>query len=244
MRPVPWLDNETIESQMEYHLGCSKLWPQETRSVFDIEAFLIKYLRADFDITAPLASDVLGRVTFISGRKPQVEINADLTLQAENEDELWKVGRWRMTVAHESAHIILHGPLYVSADQTQLFLTDEPKVHTCYKHELPEFNADSQNFVNEYGWDSKRLINESSQKKRMEVQANIAAAALLMPRSVFVPLAHQLFEQARENLAVPDQRCDWVIARLANRFNVSRRAARIRCNDLNLLRFAEQASLT
>lgn len=250
MLPVPFLKDFEIEQRVDKELSCSGLWPAESRTLFDVEAFLRDHLKADLDQDAMLPKDVMGRVIFTPGRRTRVEINADLTAQAEGGEELWKIGRWRMTVAHEAGHIILHGPLYLperSEVQTLLWEDTEPRIHTCYKKDAGITGADgkSQEFARNFGWDSGRLVNESKQTRSMEIQANIAAAALLMPREPFCAAAKVLFGNERDNFpsSSADLRKQKTVARLASQFQVSNQAALIRCQQLQLTEYIDQKPL-
>jgi Zn-dependent peptidase ImmA (M78 family) len=250
MLPIPFISDEKIELRMEAEVRSSGLWSTDSDAVFEVEDFLEKHLKAILDVDATLADEVMGEVTFRSGKRPCVKINADLSYDAEHSNKLGSLGRWRMTVVHEGAHIILHEPYFVStAGQTSLWDDDEPQVHRCYKHNLEAMGvrdlASPDNSICNLSWNSGRLLNESEQTARMEIQANRAAAALLMPRFAFLPAAIEAFDAVNQRLnnLSDSARQQAVVAQLAQRFVVSQQAARIRCHQLGVLERAGQSKL-
>ena len=231
MLPVPFLHNDQVEERMEGQLKSSGLWPDDPEEFLDIEKFLTNHLKAGIDLDSSLPSDVLGEVIFRPGKKTCVIINQDLTWDAENSGQTWKRGRWRMTVAHESAHIILHGPLFLlNAGQGSLWEDVEPRVHRCYKRDSLHLDV-QQNELSSSG-----LFNSTKQTDRMEIQANVGASALLMPRSVFHTAACSYLESLeRRNVSLSgSQKCEIIVGQLAGKFQVSQQAARIRCKTLGI----------
>lgn len=247
---VPFLTNEEIEQQVTEELDGSGYWPENADTPFNIESFLTEHLKAHLDQDALLPSDVMGEVKFQRGKKPFVRINRDLTYRAESNEKNWIIGRWRMTVAHESVHIILHRVLFLLAeDQGSLWEDNEPRIHRCYKRNLIAMGVHSpkdlsaEEFAAEFGWNSGRLLNSSKQTKSLEYQANRGAAALLMPRALFVDEATKLFDHVNAKFPMnsPQVRQQCVIDSLAEQFSVSRQASQIRCSQLQLLGICEQA---
>jgi hypothetical protein len=105
-----WFDPAEIDSLAEDVLQRAGLMPTLQAPVVDVEALVEGYLEADLDQYAPLPREVLGVTEFRSGLPPQVLINRDLTEAAFDAPTPAPVarGRWRATVAHEAAHILLH----------------------------------------------------------------------------------------------------------------------------------------
>lgn len=238
MLPAPYIPINDIERRMEMEIETSGLWAEGQEGIFDIEAFLTSHLKADLDQDAILESQILGEVTFKSGHVPRVAINADLTVQAEHHEATWERGRWRMTLAHECAHIILHGPLFISTDQATLWEDNSSYTHRCYKTDVIglEISSLSSTASSILSWDSKQLLNESAQTKRMEFQANMAAAALLMPRQNFIAYVQTLFEnfQSTHPASSPEACLKLAVAKSAHHFCVSQQATRIRFKTLGL----------
>lgn len=251
MPEVKFISNPEIDRLMEDEIVKSGLWPASPSEHFDVETFLEKHLGCGLDKDASLPEDVMGEVIFRPGKRTCVKINAGLTYDMENPEAAWQVGRWRMTVAHESAHVILHGPLYLNQGaQDDLWEQQFGQVHRCYKKadkrfESSDFVREANDFASRYGWSSGCLLNDTAARQRMEFQANRGAAALLMPASSYLSSARELFSYLSEkepNLS-EESRINWVVARLAENFGVSREAARIRCGDLNATQYASQLAL-
>ncbi len=228
-----WFDPAEIDSLAEDALHRAGLMPTLQTPVVDVEALVEGYLKADLDQYAPLPRDVLGVTEFRSGLPPQVLINRDLTgaaLDVPNPAPGAR-GRWRATVAHEAAHILLHRVL-VEPDPSQTSLLELPpsgaplpgqRMFRCLRREVA-FGGGSD-------W--------------REVQANRCMAALLMPRSVFL----QAVARAKAEVgffpeeALRAEGLDGVVRRLARRFEVSRQAAQIRLEELGLVTAPRQRTL-
>lgn len=218
-----WFEPSEIEEIMEHELGKAQLMPTPDRGSTDIEAFLERHLKVQCDQYAPLPPDILGLTQFRAGRKPYVQINQDLTQTALDDDDRpgWIVGRWRATLAHEASHVILHACLFAcDPDQRTLFDMDgdddEHSLHRCLKRDV--------------------LFRGQATDWR-EVQANMGMAALLMPRKVFVAVCNQVIDEAGwgRNLIADSPQCRFLIRTLAEQFEVSRQAAAIRLETLQLL---------
>ncbi len=251
MPDVTFIPFSKIDLLMEDEIEKSGFWPSSQNEIFDIERFLEKHLKSGLDKDANLPDDVMGEVAFRRGKKTCVSINAGLTREMENAQAAWQIGRWRMTVAHECAHVILHGPLYL-AQGAQDGFWGEPlsQIHRCYKKQdkrfvTDDFAAEMRDFEARYGWNSGCLINEPQARQRMEFQANRGGAALLMPANRTLCAASELFNDLRQNAPQLSQeaRIERVVEQLAKKFLVSREAARIRCDDLEATKHADQLSL-
>ncbi len=215
-----WYSVDEIESIMEDEARKAGLTPTAERPAVELEAFLEQHLGATLDQHAKLPIDVLGQTTFELGTRVRVEINADLTGALDDGGWLGDVGRWRATLAHEGAHILLHRVLFeVPLSQGTLF-DEEPAAAQimlrCLKRDVAPGRGSSD-------W--------------REVQANMGMAALLMPRALFVAVA----SEERAALGLPDfplvvgsLDTDRLVQRVAARFEVSRQAAEIRLRTLGL----------
>jgi hypothetical protein len=206
-----WFEPTEIDEIMEGELRRSNLWPPDDNPVVDVEAFLDGHLRVDLDQYADLPSDILGQTEFHPGA-PRVQINRDLTGSAM--DSEWPTagiqGRWRATLAHEGAHVVLHRSLFDSApDQEVLFEVEsrEPTLMRCLKRDVAP---------------------GSTRGDWREVQANRGMAALLMPRELFGRRARQI-RDAKPKITTPE-----LTRALSGLFQVSNEAARIRVDTLGL----------
>lgn len=210
-----WFEDDEIERIMEDELRRAKLLPTRQASAVDIEQFIEGYLKASLDQYAELDDDVLGLTEFHPSRPPAVQINKDLTGSAM--DDEWCppgiVGRWRATLAHEAAHVVLHRMLFdVDLNQMELFdvpaPTKDPLLFRCLKRDV---------------------VHRGRISDWREVQANKGMAALLMPKTAFTRAARGLVAD-RSSAAI-----DLAARNLAVQFEVSREAATIRLRTLGFI---------
>ena len=205
---------------MEDELRHASLMPTGDQAAVDVERFVEQHLKAQLDRHANLDANVLGMTEFKPRKPPRVSINADLTGSALDDDDSAPGlrGRWRATVAHEAAHIVLHRMLFeLNPDQGALIDTattgSHPRLMRCLKREV---------------------VFRSLASDWREVQANKGMAALLMPSKVFSKVARAQLAQLGSG---PDLRAGspaalLVAAQLAGRFDVSKQAASIRLATL------------
>ncbi len=218
-----WYEEDEIERMMEAELRKSDLSPTSAAPVVDLEKFIARHLKAKLDQYADLDPTVLGVTEFFTGGAPKVSINRVLTGSALDEDETQPgiLGRWRATLAHEAAHIVLHRFLYEFAAGNLSLFDREPadggarqRLLRCLKRNLSYGNVSD--------W--------------REVQANKGMAALLMPRRVFSEMARVEIDTAYPaTKAIPTEGDEQIVAKLAAAFQVSRQAARIRLSTLRLV---------
>lgn len=207
-----FIKDATLEQIAETELARAGLMPTTNQPVVDIEAFIERHLGADLDAGAVLDSTILGLTELRAGAKPRILVNRDLTDAALEIDAYsGKLGRWRATLAHEAAHVLLHGFMFeLNSDQTTLFSSvghdAQARLFRCLKREVL--------FVGRSGRDPR------------EVQANRGMAALLMPRSLFGSMARDRASRMTEAV-LSDV--------LARAFEVSRQAATIRLGTLGFL---------
>ena len=226
-----WFEEDEIEWMMEDELRKAGLFPCLADPAVDLEGLLEIHLGVKLDIHAVLDDDVLGVTHFLGGQKPLVSINKDLTSQAEIEEAPSGIlGRWRATVAHEAAHVVLHRSLVeVPFEQGSLF-SDTAKespnsLLRCLKRDV-SFRRGN------YDW--------------REVQANRGMAALLMPGRVFRELVLDTAKVGKlDDLAgkMPETgsvEFAGLVLELSRRCEVSQEAARIRLDSLGLARVSEE----
>lgn len=225
-----WYADDDIERIAEAELAKARLLPTVSRPAVDIERFVEKYLGARLDQHAELDADTLGVTEFFIGSEPRIGINKDLTDALDDDPRPGLPGRWRATVAHEAAHVVLHRDLYdPRVENLDLFaaMPSEPApakaLHRCLKRDV--------------GYE------QNGRSDWREVQANKGMAALLMPRGVFGELARREISSAYRVATVLPEDAAAVAARLADRFEVSRQAAEIRLKTLGFVRLRGQQTL-
>jgi hypothetical protein len=199
----------------------------------DVERFVERHLKVPLDQHAPLEGHVLGVTRFEAGKPPKIEINSDLTGSALDEEDATPglVGRWRATVAHEAAHVLLH---------RCLFELDDPRRGTfAFTREQPGQGRKLMRCL-------KRDVASRRGSDWREVQANMGMAALLMPKPVVV----QVVRQERERMGLQDgpvvdgsAEHRTLTGELARRFTVSQQVARIRIEVLGITGVSGQAQL-
>jgi hypothetical protein len=232
-RPCLWYGVDEIEDICASALGAAKLLPDVSQPAVDIETFVDGHLGVRFEQYAVLEPDVLGVTEFIEGQAPRIRINRDLTGSALDDDEcrLGVLGRWRATLAHEAAHVLLHRVLFPAMrNQMNLFGSDEPE-----KAEPRLFRSLKRDVSFRYRGGDWR-----------EIQANKGMAALLMPKTVFVRVCdqevrRQPFSRLPVHAGYPEV-LDLAV-RLSEAFQVSRQAASIRVEHLDVLRRYNEPSL-
>lgn len=221
-----WYDDQEIEEIMAVELQRASLFPTPESAAVNIEHFVESHLKVRFEQYADLEPEVLGVTEFVPEGRPWIRINHDLTGSALDDDEcpLGSVGRWRATVAHEAAHVILHSVLFAGRKGQLSFFDLEsdpepeiPRVFRSLKRDV-SFSGGSTDW--------------------REVQANKGMAALLMPRTVFLAVCAR--ESEKMTFTARAQRRDDVsvrmlASRLAELFQVSGAAAFIRLNSLGIL---------
>ena len=221
-----WFDPGEIEDIMEDELHQARMFPTPAEPAVDIESFIEFYLHATLDQHANLDTDVLGETQFAKGRAPSVFINRVLTEQAEGElPPSGTLGRWRATLAHEGAHVILHRPLYELAS-AQGTLWDQS-------------DFQSSSLARCFRWD---IVTAKAPGDWREVQANRGMAGLLMPGRPFTALIRKLLAVRRsDDLVVRvhsmnDLALKELVVELSRLCEVSQQAALIRMKSLGFVR--------
>ena len=123
-----WYERHEIERIMQDELVRAELMPDpgEDDVTVDLESLVEDHLKLQLDQHAPLDADVLGMTEFRTRRPPKISINADLTGAFDEGESPGIEGRWRATVAHEVAHVLLHRMLFELDDlQRGLFSASE-----------------------------------------------------------------------------------------------------------------------
>jgi len=225
-----WFENGEIETAMEAELRKASMMCSVDAPVVELDGFIEGHLGASLDPYAELDARELGYTEFFEKHPPKVSINRTLTGSALDEDETPPgiLGRYRATLAHEAAHVILHRRLFDAvAGNMSLFGEEDARqrlsrLQKCFK----------------------RNVSFGTVTDRREYQANQGMAALLMPRPVFLEVAHREIRRVmpgRDDVSVGEERN--VIEPLSRLFQVSKQAARIRLETLGLVVAAGQGRL-
>jgi len=217
-----WFDPGEIDRIMEAELRKASLQPSIEGPAIDVERLIERHLNVALDQYADLDPTVLGVTEFFEGRPPKISINKSLTGSALDEDETQAgvLGRWRATLAHEAAHVLLHRWLFEFAvGNMSLFGSDE--------------HAETQ------GRQLPRCMKRDASYRPVpdwrEFQANEGMAAILMPRTFFLSVARREIEKTFPGGAIPEGQ-EWRIAvPLARLLRVSKQAAMIRLTTLTLV---------
>ncbi|MBW3638113.1 MAG: ImmA/IrrE family metallo-endopeptidase [Armatimonadetes bacterium] len=255
MNKVPFLSPNQIEGIVEVRLITAGMAPTSEHRILDLEAFIQGPLNAVFDEYADLPADIMGEVEFEPGIKDHVKINRDLSELADSsatETAATAQARRRSTAAHEIGHIILHRSILMPVlGQTslQLFDAEDPApprstVYRCLK-------ADFGNIKNATAHRPLMRTQGVLVPKEidyMEIQANIAMAALLLPRSIFCSVAQKPLRQCVEQRGQTEERehfDQWrrMIRNFAEQFQVSRQVVDIRLKTLNLMAHSQNETL-
>jgi hypothetical protein len=217
-----WLSDPEIETTTDQALRNAGLFPNEQQMVVDIERF-IQELGVRMDQHARLQSSILGMTEFFANGPPRISVNRDLTGAMDDDQTALGIrGRWRATVAHEGAHVLLHRALFeVDQNQAKLFNLEErrepERLMRCLK---------------------RNVLFRGTVSDWREVQANKAMAALLMPQTVFRATAANAIERLALDSAdlVAGSKVAGILATtMSEAFEVSRQAAGIRLQTLQIL---------
>ena len=229
-----WFDHGEIEGVMEDELHKAGMSPKSDAPVVDVEGFIEFYLGATLDQYADLDTDILGETRFVRGRPPFVFINRGLTEQAEGEvPPSGVLGRWRATLAHEAAHVVLHRSFY-ELPSTQGSLWDDNS------HEAPPLMRCLH----------RDIVTNRTPSDWREVQANRGMAGLLMPKRSFTELIRRTIGAGRSDdlLSIIHSMKSYAFKEflidISAKCAVSQQAARYRMSALGLIRDDNEKFLT
>jgi Zn-dependent peptidase ImmA (M78 family) len=179
---------------------------------------LIEQDTSDLDLYADLSEngeDIEGATDFFENKQPVVLIKKELSM------EQWREHRLRTTLSHEYGHVKLHAFLW---------RTYRPKL-------MPT-----------PGWEKgprcmRSTILTSSTKDWLEWQASYASGALLIPITHLKKLVGQFLRDNGyyQHVAADTQEAQELVQRIADEFDVSRDAARVR---LSRHKYISQEHLT
>lgn len=227
-----WFKPGEIDDWMEAELRKAGLYPSTDKPQVDIGTF-VAGLDVDLDEYCPLPETVLGKTEFEAGKRTKVLINRALTMVAVDDSDAaqWVRSKWRMTMAHEATHVLLHKSLFPSdARQQSLFALDDD-------------NSDSGS--NRHYQCLERNLDRGGPDWR-EVQANKGMAALLMPKALFLSLCQsereRLFNGSKPILKESSEAVRLARA-LSELFDVSVQSVQIRLEELGIFATPGQIEL-
>jgi len=230
-----WYEEQEIEDMVAEQLRSAKQRLTSLSPVPDLEAFVEGHLRVELDQYADLPDNVLGLTEFAAKTRPRMFINATLTEAADADPPAPGArGRWRATIAHEAAHVILHQYLFDPAmvpigngDWRDPDLAAVPRRQGAGAlNRMQCLHRDVD--------DTKIALDRGSRDWR-EIQANRGMAALLMPASVFARVA-TLHGGMKDNPVDEDSSAGReLIGTVASIFDVSRQAAAFRLRRYGML---------
>lgn len=173
-------------------------------STDDLTVYL-EHRASDLDLYHDFSSESIeGETVFEPGRKPRVRISRRLTMDPRREHRL------RFTLAHETAHAVLHSPLYNQENLTERTEREQ----SCENAGVP---AESTNW--------------------MESQAGYYASATLIPGPA---LHHELlmfqdFDLLQGPLEAESPRAAEFTRYVASKFNTSLACAHIRLEKAGII---------
>lgn len=160
-----WYEADEIERITAAALRSAGLMPRSAPPAVDIERFVEMHLGAVVDYAGDLPDTILGYTEF--AKPPRIVVSRRLTdLATTSQASLGQRGRWRATLAHEAAHLLLHAHLRGAGTGT------------------PKLTAQAIG-----------PSNGGTKSDWREVQANMGMAALLMPRELFLSEARGILER-------------------------------------------------
>jgi hypothetical protein len=211
-RPRLWYDDGEIEQIAVDAIRDAGLWPDPNIKAIDVDALVEMHLRATVDYGVQLDRNVLGYTIF--EQPTHVVVSRALTEMAlAPAASLGLRGRWRATLAHEAAHILLHGHLYARGESS--------RKQMAIRGDLAE---DADPAVDVRDW--------------KEQQANMGMASILMPRQLFLSEARRILDEGGP-VFPPFARESDVAARLtdqlAETFQTSQQATRFRLMEFGFI---------
>ena len=203
-------------------------------------AIMLELDTSDLDLYADLSSlghDVDGVTEFLPGKKPRVRISGALSMNSNLSRRL------RTTLAHEYAHVRLHAFLWtLQLDPEDRFWSRLSRQHNRYQQlrerfeplkntELPAMAASRSGFLVDRTH-SPQGTTDGDTSDWMEMQANYASRAILMPLTALKHLGFQGASKESHALEAPPETQEQLEARLADAFDVPIDDVRVRLAQL------------
>ncbi len=231
-----WYEEREIEEMMAEQLRAARQRLSLTDPVPDLEAFVEAHLKVELDQYADLPESVLGLTEFVEGKQPRMFINATLTEAADADPPRPGArGRWRATIAHEAAHVILHrylfDPAMVSIRQGDV---RDPDLAGAANRRRDAGKLHRMQCLHRDVDDARTQLDRGARDWR-EIQANRGMAALLMPESIFTRVATIHGGMKGNPIDEADPAAQSLMGQLANSFDVSRQAAALRLRRFGMI---------
>ncbi len=211
-RPRLWYDDGEIEQIAVDAIREAGLWPDSDIKAIDVDALIETHLRATVDYGVQLDRKVLGYTIF--EQPTHVVVSRALTEMAlAPTASLGLRGRWRATLAHEAAHILLHAHLYARGESS--------RAQTAVRGDLAD-EADPTVDVRDW----------------KELQANMGMASILMPRQLFLSEACRILEGGDPvfpSFARESEIAKRLTDELAETFETSHQATRFRLMEFGFI---------
>ncbi len=171
----------------------------------------------------PLPEGILGKTHFHGDGRCEVFISRELSEAAEHDDVARR--RFRSTLAHECAHVVMHTQLYLVDTATQSLFgdppPDEPKI-MCRGDSLWRFRDSGS------GYDGKWW----------EYQANRGMASLLLPKRETLDAVRSLLDDRGFTSlldAAGDRMLETIVREIMRMFDVSMQVVNHRLQELGAL---------
>ncbi len=210
-RPRIWYDDGEIEQIAVDAIRQAGLWPDPDTKAIDVETLIEVHLGATVDYGVQLDAKVLGYTVF--EQPTHVVVSRTLTdLALAPTASLGLRGRWRATLAHEAAHILLHAHLYARGEASR-----------------------AQTAVRDVGDEADPTIDVRDWK---ELQANMGMASLLMPRQLILSETRRILEGGDPvfpPFAKDNEIAMRLIDELANIFQASHQATSFRLMEFGFI---------
>jgi hypothetical protein len=185
-------------------------FPISTDDITRLIETRVSYLDSYADLSA-LGQDVEGVTEFHPGDQPTVQISTRLMEDKHRENRL------RTTLTHEFGHVHFHAPLFErDHEQLSLLVVDpQQNIIICKRDGILEAPS--------YDW--------------MEWQAGYACGAFLMPKSHLIRYVAEFADEMKVIYPIdPASQPGYGLIRLvAERFQVSREASKVRLSQLRYL---------
>jgi hypothetical protein len=223
----PFFPEARIERICTEALEAEGLMPTEPEAI-RIDRFIEKRFAITIgydDLQCRFGKGVMGACGFDRDGRVS-EILLEITLEEEGSKLAGK--RVRSTAAHEGGHGLLHGALFA-----ERYAAEEQMKQGIVK-------VDECAGVMHNGFACRNLGDAAPNGRRFdwwEVQANMAMAALLLPRKLVDPFVREIMSDPLPKHAWTGKRPDWqlkdVSGMVADKFDVSISMATYRIQDLH-----------
>jgi len=226
-----WFDEVEFESIGEEELARAGKEVFREGTGIDVEAILFKGRGIEPDYVI-LPQDILGQTRFSHDGKTEVKISRELSDGAEVVTGARHL--FRTTLAHEAMHIAMHGSLHLK-DSSTLSLFGQPEIPSpiihCRKKTVEFVPPGARPHYDGQWW---------------EYQANRGMSALLLPKSIFLPIIKLSLERYRFHTmpeAIASDKGTKIIQEFGTIFDVSTLVVIYRLKQLSIIPEKDQTIL-